>query len=326
MGIFSDIPIRKNGRDVLAGWFNVLRTAGIAAETPPALVLDYAGSSAPTGYLLCDGSAVSRTTYADLFAIIGTTYGEGDGSTTFNVPNLVGRDVDAEVLFHCNFEDGNATADHALGVAAPIVDTGTIVTKNASEQYNQDTGEFLDWAYLNNAGLNVGGLGFWYTPSYSGGTTSGGDQVLRFDHQDGSESTFDFILNHTPGARIEIQMNTVAGVGTLTDIGAWSPTADQEYYFEIYWDTVAGKVYVFIDGVLVGGAALTLTNAGSRATPTANSTIHFDGVESPDEYWIDNVTTWDSVRFTANHAAPSKASTELTSFISVSEMLPVIKT
>lgn len=54
------------------------------------LIFPYAGSSAPTGFLLCDGSAVSRTTYAELFALIGITYGAGDGSTTFNVPDLRG--------------------------------------------------------------------------------------------------------------------------------------------------------------------------------------------------------------------------------------------
>lgn len=48
-------------------------------------------ASAPTGYLLCAGAAVSRTTYAALFAIIGTTFGVGDGSTTFNVPNYSNR-------------------------------------------------------------------------------------------------------------------------------------------------------------------------------------------------------------------------------------------
>lgn len=58
---------------------------------PVAAVIPYAGSSAPSGWLLCDGSAVSRTTYAALFAIISTTYGTGDGSTTFNLPDLRGR-------------------------------------------------------------------------------------------------------------------------------------------------------------------------------------------------------------------------------------------
>lgn len=51
----------------------------------------YAGASAPTGYLACDGQAVSRVTYAALFAKIGTTWGVGDGSTTFNVPGLNSR-------------------------------------------------------------------------------------------------------------------------------------------------------------------------------------------------------------------------------------------
>lgn len=53
----------------------------------------YAGATAPAGYLVCDGSAVSRTAYSELFSVIGTSYGPGDGSTTFNLPNLAGRVV-----------------------------------------------------------------------------------------------------------------------------------------------------------------------------------------------------------------------------------------
>lgn len=58
---------------------------------PVGAVFPFAGNVAPAGYLLCDSSAVSRTTYAKLFALIGTTYGVGDGSTTFNLPDLRGR-------------------------------------------------------------------------------------------------------------------------------------------------------------------------------------------------------------------------------------------
>jgi microcystin-dependent protein len=58
---------------------------------PPGFIIQYAASSAPSGWLLCDGSAVSRTTYSALFAIISTTHGSGDGSTTFNLPDLRGR-------------------------------------------------------------------------------------------------------------------------------------------------------------------------------------------------------------------------------------------
>lgn len=61
------------------------------ASIPAGSVMPYAGSSAPSGWLLCSGAAVSRTTYAALFAIVGTTYGAGDGSTTFNLPDLRGR-------------------------------------------------------------------------------------------------------------------------------------------------------------------------------------------------------------------------------------------
>jgi microcystin-dependent protein len=59
--------------------------------SPTGGIMQFAGSTAPTGWLLCEGQAVSRTTFASLFASIGTTYGAGDGSTTFNVPNLKGR-------------------------------------------------------------------------------------------------------------------------------------------------------------------------------------------------------------------------------------------
>ena len=58
---------------------------------PVGSVMDFAGTSAPTGWLLCYGQAISRTTYAALFAVVGTTYGTGDGSTTFNLPDCRGR-------------------------------------------------------------------------------------------------------------------------------------------------------------------------------------------------------------------------------------------
>ena len=54
-------------------------------------ILPFAGTTAPTSYMFCDGSAISRTTYADLFAKIGTSFGAGDGSTTFNLPDLSGK-------------------------------------------------------------------------------------------------------------------------------------------------------------------------------------------------------------------------------------------
>lgn len=64
-------------------------TAG--SGVPIGTIIPFAGNSIPQGYLLCDGSAISRTNYASLFAVIGTIYGAGDGNTTFNIPNLYER-------------------------------------------------------------------------------------------------------------------------------------------------------------------------------------------------------------------------------------------
>lgn len=58
---------------------------------PAGMMAPYGGAAAPAGWLLCRGQAISRATYAELFAAIGTTHGVGDGSTTFNVPNMDGR-------------------------------------------------------------------------------------------------------------------------------------------------------------------------------------------------------------------------------------------
>jgi microcystin-dependent protein len=68
-----------------------LKWATPAGGNPAGTVIFYAANAAPTGFLKANGAAVSRTTYADLFTAIGTTFGAGDGSTTFLVPDLRGR-------------------------------------------------------------------------------------------------------------------------------------------------------------------------------------------------------------------------------------------
>lgn len=71
--------------------FNSYGSGGGGETLPIGIILPFSDDTIPTGYMLCDGRAISRTTYSSLFSIIGTTYGEGDGSTTFNLPNLKGR-------------------------------------------------------------------------------------------------------------------------------------------------------------------------------------------------------------------------------------------
>lgn len=112
----GDLSAGDPPTDLNAGWFNgaqeelmtVIEGAGLApsggdlTQLWQALqvltggagrVLSFARATAPSGWLKCNGAAVSRTTYAALFAAIGTTYGAGDGSTTFNLPELRGEFV-----------------------------------------------------------------------------------------------------------------------------------------------------------------------------------------------------------------------------------------
>ena len=82
-GVTSDLQTQLDAKLNSAGAFTV--------ATGMILPFSAAAGSIPTGYLNCDGAAVSRSTYSALFALIATTYGSGDGSSTFNVPNLAGR-------------------------------------------------------------------------------------------------------------------------------------------------------------------------------------------------------------------------------------------
>lgn len=86
--------------------------AQMEVSDPLGRIEPFAGSTVPTGWLLCDGAAVSRSLYPGLFALIGTTYGAGNGTTTFNVPNargraLVGRDA-SQTEFDTLGETGGA--------------------------------------------------------------------------------------------------------------------------------------------------------------------------------------------------------------------------
>ena len=91
-----DQQLTEDQQDALAGTSSTISPSAtnkyiVNSTIPAGIIMPYAGSSAPTDWLLCDGTAVSRSTYATLFAVISTTYGTGDGSTTFNVPDFRGR-------------------------------------------------------------------------------------------------------------------------------------------------------------------------------------------------------------------------------------------
>ena len=132
---------------------------------PTGVVQAFAGSTLPDGWLLCDGSAVSRTTYARLFEVIGTTYGSGDGSNTFNVPNLTDR-----------FIQGNATAGTVKSAGLPNIE--------GAFSFEIGNNAYLKVGTANGAFTAIGKWG--YRPSsYADGSESA-KNVISFSASNGS--------------------------------------------------------------------------------------------------------------------------------------------
>lgn len=95
--------------------------SGLSTAAPTSAILPIASGSVPSGYLECNGAAVSRTTYADLFTAIGTKYGIGDGSTTFNLMDLRSTKYNdiAGTMFTKNLTTTNPVTDFSLRVVVP---------------------------------------------------------------------------------------------------------------------------------------------------------------------------------------------------------------
>ena len=128
---------------------------GIVA-LPTGAVLPFAGASAPSGHLLCFGQAISRSTYSGLFTAIGTVYGVGDGSTTFNIPDLRGRAVAGQD--DMGGTSANRLTDQSGGVDGDVLgDTGgaethTLTTAQLAAHTHGKGAQFLD-------GTGPGGAG-----------------------------------------------------------------------------------------------------------------------------------------------------------------------
>lgn len=99
----------------------------IASAAPTGSITMWSTGTAPSGYLLCNGQAVSRTVYAALFAVLGSVFGSGDGSTTFNVPDYRDRmPIGAGTLYSVNSKGGSKDA-----VVVAHTHTGTTATNGA---------------------------------------------------------------------------------------------------------------------------------------------------------------------------------------------------
>ncbi|MDD9911577.1 MAG: tail fiber protein [Alphaproteobacteria bacterium] len=145
-------------------------------------LLPYAGAVVPNGWLLCDGAEVSRTTYSALFAAIGTAYGNGDGSTTFNLPDMRGR-----TIFGLD-NMGGTSANRLTGVTT-LGDTGGNESKSGSTD-----GHTLTESEM---------------PSHTHGLTIQGDEQV---HSSGTGSS-------VAGSQAQILSNTTANREMTASVG-----------------------------------------------------------------------------------------------------------
>ena len=186
----ADITLTLPGGDGNSG--DALTTDGsgnlsfvaLTAAVPTGSVHQMATTTAPAGYLKCNGAAISRTTYADLFAIIGTTWGAGDGSTTFNVPDLRGE-------FVRGWDDGKGT-DSGRSFASS--------QSSANKQHNHT-------ATVNDSGHNHDFRGFRLEDGSNRSPRAIADDDRRSSRNDASDNDTAAVQNATTGITVSIANN-----------------------------------------------------------------------------------------------------------------------
>lgn len=106
------------------------------SSTPIGTITAYGGSTAPSGWLMCDGSEVSRAEYSLLFDVIGTAYGEGDGSTTFNLPSMAGRTTIGSSASHALGSTGGEESHELTASELPKDYASIFARMNSSSVHN----------------------------------------------------------------------------------------------------------------------------------------------------------------------------------------------
>ena len=152
----------------------------VAVAAPPGVVMTFATPTVPTGWLEANGAAISRTTYSALFGAIGTTFGDGDGSTTFNLPDLRGeflrgwdngRGVDSGRAFGSFQADENKEHNHGGSVGSVGTHRHSVTAARENRQWRGDG--------FTTAGVNE---------SFNSGSGGSHSHSLSIDNAGGNES------------------------------------------------------------------------------------------------------------------------------------------
>ena len=192
---------------------------------PIGAISTYAGDVAPTNWLICDGRAISRVTYADLFNAIGTTYGAGDGSTTFNLPNLKGK-----------------------------VPVGKDTTQNEFDTLGETGGEKTHTLTINEMPSHKHEDINWTTDDYHTSIDSGSGNGIFIENSAGcSYEAGKYRTGYTGGGQAHnilqpyITLNFIIkafqSAGTVANVANINTTSDTDTYSCNYINTINNKIY-----------------------------------------------------------------------------------
>lgn len=218
---------------------------GIAA-VPTGVIVPFSGSAAPTGWLLAAGQAVSRATYSALFAVVGVTYGSGDGTTTFNLPDLRGRVV-------VGLDNLNGSSANRITAAAADSLGGT----GGSESHVLSLSELPSHDHGGTSGS--GG-----SHSHTGTATSGGSHTHTTD-SGGSHShsmSFEGEHSHTPASGSYFLTSNTVGQSLSGNVGpSYTYTNNGENTVTLYTSSTGGHDHTINSG---GSHTHTIASSGSH--------------------------------------------------------------
>lgn len=181
------------------------------------VILPFAGAGAPTGWLLCYGQAVSRTTYAALFSALGTAWGAGDGSTTFNLPDLRGRVLAGK-------DDMGGTSANRLTNQTGGLDGDTLGATGGSETHTLTEGQLASHTHSFSATTSSGGAHV-HEINFTGHTshnTDGGGNIASGSNSAESITAFD---TQSSGAHTHTVSGTSGSAGSGSAHNNVQPTA-----------------------------------------------------------------------------------------------------
>ncbi len=207
------LPVGKGVKDVFG-----------RGHVPAGTVSAFAGASAPNGYLLCDGGAISRSIYSDLFASLGITYGAGDGSTTFNIPDLrgeflrgldAGRGVDLDsfsILATTTSGSASITNADTTGLVVGMSISGTGIPAGATITTITGAASFVISA-------NATATGNFVSLSFTRTRTLGSSQVDQFKLHSHKVSRLSNVVNSgTPTTAALTDWENAAGVQSTDNV------------------------------------------------------------------------------------------------------------